>query len=53
MRTALDSVPRRLFDQDAADVALGFAWKDVPTPDNAGDTKQATGRRRGRRRDRG
>ena len=38
---------------EAADAALGVAWKDVPTPDNAGDTKQSTGRRRGRRRDRG
>ena len=53
MRTALESVPRRPFDQEAADAALGVAWKDVPTPDNAGDTKQSTGRRRGRRRDRG
>ena len=53
MLTALKSVSRRLFDQKAADAALGVAWKDVPTPDNAGDTKQATGRRRGRRRDRG
>ena len=53
MRTALESVPRRPFDQEAADAALGVAWKDVPTPDNSGDTKQSTGRRRGRRRDRG
>ena len=53
MRTALESVHRRPFDQEAADATLGVAWKDVPTPDNAGDTKQSTGRRRGRRRDRG
>ena len=53
MRAALETVPRRLFDQKATDAALGVAWKDVPTPDNAGDTKQSTGRRRSRRRDRG
>ena len=53
MRAALESEPRCLFDQEAAYAALGVAWKDVPTSDNAGDTKQATGRRRGRRRDRG
>ena len=53
MRTALESVPRRPFDQQAADAALGVAWKDVPIPDNTGTKKQSTGRRRGRRRDRG
>ena len=53
MRTALESVPRRPFDQEAADAALGVAWKGMPTPDNVGVTKQSTGRRRGRRRDRG
>ena len=53
MRTALESVPRLPFDQEVADAALGVAWKDVPTPDNAGDKKQSTGRRWGRRRDRG
>ena len=53
MRTALESVPRSLFDQEAADAALGVAWKDVPTPNYADDTNLSTGRRRGRRRDRG
>ena len=45
--------PGRPFDQEAADVAQGVAWKDVPTNDSVDDTKQSSGRRRGRRRDRG
>ena len=53
MRTAVESVPRRSFDQEAADSALGVAWKDVPTTDNVDNTKQSSGRRRSRRRDRG
>ena len=53
MRAALESVPRRPFDQEAADAALGVAWKDVLTPNNASRAKLSIGRRRGRRRDMG
>ena len=52
MAAALGNTPTRPFDPDAAQVALGTPWKDIPSP-GASQAQGGAGRRgRGRRRGR-